>query len=413
MTDRTKKILVVVLFIIVVFGIGTALYFAFFKPAVAPEPTVEPTEEIPGGGIFPGSGTAAPGTGGTAGGGTTTPTGPGTLTTAEEVAQGGVTQVTTLTTSAVEAVATSGNSINFYNPQDGKFYTIDAEGNLVAISDKVFMDVENVAWNGTSSKAVLEFPDGSNIVYDFSAERQVTLPTHWEDFEFSPESDEILAKSLATDPNNRWLVVTNSDGSNVKAVTALGENESKVEVNWSPNNQVIGFADTAEPISGGLDRKMILPLGTTDQNFKGLIVEGLGFQSLWSPSGSHLLYSVSGDYSDNKPLLWIVDATPGTMGENRRSLGLNTWVDKCAFADNITAYCAVPVTLPTNAGTQRSLYENNPDHLYKLDLSTGRSSRIAIPETSITMDNLSVSEDGSLLYFTNHSSGRLQLIHLK
>jgi Tol biopolymer transport system component len=321
--------------------------------------------------------------------------------------------VTTLTTSAVEATSKSGNNINFYNPEDGKFYTIDAEGNIVLLSDKRFADVETVEWNGTSDKAVLEFPDGTNIVYDFSAERQVTLPSHWEDFEFSPVADELLAKSVAVDPNNRWLVVSSSDGSNVQAVAALGENGDKVDVNWSPNDQVIGFADTAEQISGGVDRKMILPLGKDDQNYKGLVVEGLGFLSLWSPSGSQLMYSVAGDYSDNKPLLWIVDATPGTMGENRRSLGLNTWADKCTFSDNLTAYCAVPASLPANSGLSRGLYSSNPDHLYKVDLSTGRSARIAIPETSTTMEDLSVSADGSLLYFTNRSTGRLQLIQLK
>jgi len=132
-------------------------------------------------------------------------------------------------------------------------------------------------WNSDANKAVMEFPDGSNIVYDFDNETQVTLPNHWEEFDFSPVRDEIAAKSIALDPNNRYLVSTSADGSNVKNLQALGENEKKVQVNWSPNDQVVAFADTAGSISGDLDRKMIVPVGKNGENFKGLIVERMGF----------------------------------------------------------------------------------------------------------------------------------------
>ncbi len=410
MTERTKKILLIVGFIASVFGIALVLYLMFFRPP-APAPTVEEIEEL-----YPEAlpealeaqvrelleqeGIAVPEE--------------IVLPEADTIARGGVTQTTELTTTAVynTSISADGSSMNYYNSGDGRFYTIGEDGTVVALSDKQFPSVENVVWNKDSEKAVLEFPDGSNIVYDFSAEKQVTLPSHWEDFDFSPVQDEILAKSISLDPNNRYLVISSDDGSQVQSIQALGENADKVDVNWSPNDQVVAFADTANATSGGLNRSVIYPVGKNKENYKGLVVEGLNFDSLWSPDGRQLIYSVTGSYSNDKPLLWAVSATSATMGEDRRSLGLNTWVDKCTWASSSIAYCAVPIDLPDNAGLGRHLYENEPDALYKLDLSSGRSTLVAIPEEDTAMNDLFLTDDQSVLYFSN-TYGQIEMMRLK
>ncbi len=407
MNERTKKILVVVLFLGSVIGIATALYFVFFRPSLTSPLT--PSVETPLPGSLPPAGF---------GGARPTPTeeadGPGRLE-ASPIANGGLTSVTSLTTGRVEELALSsdGQRTNYYNRRDGRFYTIDKDGNVTTLSETQFPDVESASWDRNGEKAVLEFPDGSNIVYDFDAETQVTLPAHWEDFLFSPVSDELAAKSIGVDPNNRYLITSNADGSNVVPVQALGTNEDKVQVAWSPNDQVLAFSDTASPLAGGLDRKMILPLGFNKENFRGLVVEGLDFTPLWAPDGRQLIYSVIGDYGDNKPLLWSVDATSSSMGENRHSLGINTWADKCTFGSSTELYCAVPQNLPAEAGIQRALVKDLPDSLYRVDLATGRSTLLAIPDTDTTMTHLTVSEDGSTVFFTNGQSGRLQTIRLK
>ena len=409
MNERTKRILLIVGFILSVFIIAFVMFKMFFADFI-PEPTVEDGDEVTTGTLpFSLEGT---------------PyedldiddvtTGIGTLSEADTVARGGVTSSVTLTTGSVynTSISSDGDSMNYYDETDGRFYTIDEDGNVVSLSDQQFPDVETVEWNKDSDKAVLEFPDGSNVIYNFDEESQVTLPQHWEDFDFSPVEDEIIAKSIGLDPNNRWLVTASDDGSNVQNFQELGENEDKVDVNWSPNDQVVAFANTSGALSGGFDRRTVYPVGLNDENYKGLVVEGLGFESVWSPNGKQLLYSVVGTYSDNKPLIWIVDATPSTMGENRRSLGLNTWVDKCTWGSSSTAYCAVPQDLPDNAGLSRSLYDSLPDVLYKIDFDTGRTTLIAIPEESTTITNLTVSSDESKLYYTN-DDGQLELMMLE
>lgn len=406
MSDRTKRILLIVGFILSAIAIGAALYFVFFRASVAPEEEpATPGEEAPG--ALPGAqeGAPEPVVG--------EPEEP-ELTEADEVAQGGPTQTTTLTQNDVLAPKVNQQgSTNYYDPADDRFYTIDAEGNVQRLSDRQFPQAESVEWNNEGGKAVIEFPDGSNIVYDFMNEQQVSLPKHWEDFKFSPKRDEILAKSIAVDPDNRWLVTTNSDGSNVKAFQALGENADKVTPSWSPNDRVVAFSDTGDPLSGGMDRKTILPLGKNNENLPGLVVEGFNFQPLWSPNGDQLVYSTAGQINSYQPMLWVVEGSPSDMGENRRSLGLNTWAEKCTFSDNSTLYCAVPTNLRSRSGIRPGgTPQNTNDELYKVNIDSGRTSLIAIPEEDTAMNDLSVSPDGTRLFYRN-TNGQLETIQLQ
>jgi hypothetical protein len=409
MNERIKKIMIIILFILSVIGIGAALFFAFFRPSTPTPPTVQPTEDETEqiGGLI-GSEEGVPDY--------VIDTVQPLLLTADSVAKGSDTQTRELTVGKASHTVLSKNglSINYHNASDGRFYTIDKDGNTVKLSNKKFPNVENVSWNRNSSKAVLEFPDGSNVIYDFDSEQQVTLPKHWEDFGFSPVRDQVLAKSIGLDPNNRWLVSANDDGSRIKTIAALGTNEHKVQVNWSPNDQVVAFADTAkESLSGDIDRKMIFPIGKNKENYKGLTVEGINFESKWSPSGKKLLYSVSGSYSEYKPLLWITDATPSTMGKNRKSVALNTWVEKCTWHDSDTVYCAVPIHLPNNAGLMPSMFDYLDDAIYKIKISSGGISKIATPKPAVTISEMYVSKDESTLYYKNLVTEQLEALNLK
>jgi hypothetical protein len=68
--------------------------------------------------------------------------------------------------------------------------------------------------------------------------------------------------------------------------------------------------------------------------------------------------------------------------------------------------------LPPNSGLGRSLYLNNPDALYKINLTTGRTNLVAIPDQSTPMNNLTISNNESFAYFTN-KNGRLEVLKLK
>ena len=81
-----------------------------------------------------------------------------------------------------------------------------------------FLWCRKVTWSPTQTASILEYPDGSNIYYDFDTKRQVTIPKHWEEFSFAPQGDRITSKSIGFSPENRWIVSANPDGTDVKIV---------------------------------------------------------------------------------------------------------------------------------------------------------------------------------------------------
>lgn len=404
-----KRILLIILFILVTLGIAFALYYVFFKaPTVPTEVVITPTNVAPG--ALPGAPSGLPPAA------IVIPTAPSPVTplpTVSSVAQGGLTKVTTLysNTTISPTLAADGSNLNFYNPIEGKFYRITTDGKTQPLSDKTFFDVQKITWAPNSDKAILEYPDSSKTLYDFNQGKQVTLPKHWTGFSFSSQGDKILAKSVATDPNNRWLIVANPDGTNAEPIIALGENQDKVIVKWSPDGGVAALSDTG--FAQGIGRKQIIPIGLNGENYNPLLIEGFDFQPKWSTNGDTLLYSTYSADTNYNPTLWLTNAKGGDMGTGRHKLNIDTWADKCVFSNATTLYCAVPQDLQEGMGLVPSLSSNSVDQLYKIDLTTNIKTLIAKTETTYSMRDLVVSKDGSTLYFVDNNSDQLQKINLK
>lgn len=417
--SKIKKILLVLAFLAFVVLAGFFLWKTFFKEQFIPETntevTIDPVTGLP---ISPdGSGqvidNSGPGIIGETGSTSTQnyPIQPGNITEISPIANGGTTKTATLvaTPSLNTTLNKDGNSVQFYNQSDGKFYMVNDSGDLIALSDKVFHNVKNVEWAPSKSKAVIEYPDGNKIVYDFDTEKQVTLPKHWEDFSFSPDSSKLTSKSLGLDPDNRWLITSNSDGSQSKAIEFIGENDDSVISSWSPSNQVIAM------YTKGIDfnRTEVFFVGQNDENFKSTVVEGWGFDGQWSETGDKLLYSVYSPKNDLKPKLWIVNSLGDNIGSNRTDLQLETWAEKCTFTSNTEVYCAVPNELPKGAGLYPQLAESSYDSLYKINTQTGQKELIAIPDGSYNISSISVSADQKNLFFTDTTDNSIHKIQLR
>lgn len=74
----------------------------------------------------------------------------------------------------------------------------------------------------------------------------------------------------------------------------------------------------------------------------------------------------------------------------------------------MTAYCGVPTSLPRGAGLIPSVADDIPDDLYRVDLNTGQSTRLAIPATSLNVQALRVSENGDELFIHDKFSGEVR-----
>jgi hypothetical protein len=326
------------------------------------------------------------------------------------IAVGGVTKTELVNRApSLDPTVSRNGGVQYYDREDGKFYTIGADGKKVLLSDKVFHSVENVTWAPDKTKAVLEYPDGSKTLYNFDTEKQVTLPAHWKDFSFSPSSDKLISKSIGIDPENRWLVVSNDDGSQAKALEEIGTQDKTVYPSWSPNNQIVALYTEGVDF----DRQEVFFVGLNGENFKSTIIEGRGFQSQWSTNGDQLLYSVYNTRDDLKPRLWLVEANGDTIGQNRTSLDIQTWANKCTFATDTEVYCAVPDNLERGAGLFPELADKTQDSLYRIDLTTGTQQLIAVPNGAYNISQIVVPSGQDYLYFTDKFSGSIYKVKLR
>jgi hypothetical protein len=277
---RYKKIFLIIGFLVVVAIMGFLLYTLFFKPSSRPvSPGTENTESTSSGKL-PSSGTGS--------GQVVTPGENNQLPGEEEqnqeepapktqpLANENIIKTTSLTQSPSlsPTLASDGRDLMYYDKQQEKFFRVNRDGEITQISDKIFHAVENVTWSPNKEKAILEYPDGANIVYDFSNQKQVTLPKHWKDFDWSPDGNSIVLKSIGLDPDNRWLGITNEDGSRFYPIEALGDKDDTVYPAWSPNKQVVAMF--TEGID--FDRQNVYFVGLNEENFKSAVIEGRGFE---------------------------------------------------------------------------------------------------------------------------------------
>jgi Tol biopolymer transport system component len=281
------------------------------------------------------------------------------------------------------------------------------------LSDKTFYNINNVVWSPKQERAVIQYPDGYNTIYDFNTEQQYLLPQNWKDFSWSPQGNQIGFKSMGKYSENTWLATANFDGTGAQAVEHMGDNADKVIVSYSPNNQVLAFSETGE--ARGAFEEEVLLIGLNGENYKSMIVDGRGFEPVWAPQGDKIMYSVYSDENNYLPRLYLIGAQGDQIGSGKIDTGLNTWADKCTFDKNEEyIYCAVPKNLPQGSGMVRELAKDVKDSFYKIDIKTGDSFFLAEGAMGdYNIDKVYVSDDGTLLYFTEKDTGTLRYIKLQ
>ena len=422
MNASAKKILYIIAFVIVVIAFGTLIYFVFIRDLVSPtneniNTNVNTNVNV---GLPVTNGEVNINRDGVANINAVINVTPPTNVNQEridDIASGGETRTTTAIGANVLAAESvvDGMGIRYYDELLDQFFRLDALGNSVPLSTQKFPEATRINWSPTDNRAIITFPDGSNILYDFDKQDQVTLPREWNDIKFSPSGDKIAFKNESIRESDRWLAIANPNGSEVQLIEPLGDKANDVAINWSPSGQVVALF--RESYSGTAQE--IFLIGQSGENFKSIITDGRGFEGQWSPDGSQLLYSVYSENSRYNPVLHFVDSAGDQVGGNDANLGLQTWSYKCTFSSiSSEAYCAVPRFLATGTGIFPDSAVNTNDTIYKINLSTGGKSVLALPrflsgDQDYTVANLFLSNNGSLLYFTDANSGSVYSIQLK
>lgn len=405
---NSKRILLIVAFIIFVIAMAFALYWVFFR-----------------GGSLPGEGDDNTNTGGSLpniGVGNVSIISTSTPNIdalpwdqikdrISPVANGGLTAVNTITDSSIKGLDSGSLGLRYYDEAAKKFYKINDNGEPEVLSDKQFHNVETVNWSKKGDKVVLEYPDGNNILYNFETGEQVSLPIELEDFSFDRSGTSLVAEWIDASGNdeNNWLVLVGENGANIDLIEPLGDEAADTQVGFSPDNQIAAlyrqYIDT--------QRQEVYPIGIHGENFSSFVVNGAGFTSEWSPEGSSLVYSVYNKSSDYLPNLYVTQGNTSSLGQIKVPLNLNTWPDKCTFSGEDIMYCAVPRGLPRGAGLYPEIAEDYTDTFYKVNLNSGVQQLIADPvggSLGYNAHDLFVS--GNNLYFTDQD-GVLQMIQLQ
>lgn len=408
--DR-KRILLIALFALSILIFGWGLYAFFFRDLLPnlPQQNVNQVGTLP----IPGEGEP----GRINENANVVPRLPGfsaeiDITAPTDIAQGGYTKVVDFGGTQVQDFISGPQGAYFYNDSAGLFFRLEGK-TPVAVTDTKFFDVEKVTWSKGQDKAVLEYPDGSNIVYDFVNQKQVTLPKELSEFSFSPQGDSIAGKWTGKTNDENWLMVGATDGSNFRLIEPLGDRGHNVEVNYSTNGQVVALVrDPADA-----NTQSILPIGLNGENFPAFKVEGLKFESKWAPTNDTLLYNVSTKDNQYNPKLLITGGDSQTLGSSHLDLQLNTWASKCTFNSSATSiYCAEPTSLPRGAGLYPELARGIPEVFYRIDLRSGQKIPLAIPVGSqggYSASSVFLSDDESQLYFVDELTNRLHAIRLR
>ena len=217
-----KRILLIAGFIIVVILLALLLYFVFFRqPQKVVTPPIQPPPPISG---LPTAGeyevTPRP---------PAIPSTPPAVILREELpktaqeAQGGPVETVEIQQDSNRAAQLGGDgtSVVTFDEYTGTFYRITPDGVPTKMTDQTFTGAQKITWAPQTDKAFIEFPDGSNIVYNFEEKKQISIPSHWTEPSFSPDGTKISMKIIGEDPDNRWFAVADADGSNARVLEPL------------------------------------------------------------------------------------------------------------------------------------------------------------------------------------------------
>jgi hypothetical protein len=407
-----KRILLVLVFVLVCLGLVFLMYLMFFKPLEEQQPAEN--EQLTGAELPEISGEFNPQEIGGTGGLPTAGQQAGAGVQPSEVAGGGETKVANLTKNSVVGMSlrSGGQEVVYFDESEGKFYRLGADGEKILLSTEKFFNVTEVAWANDGSRAILSYPDGLKIYYNFATGQKATLPKEVREPVFNEDGDNIVFKYETVNADNNYIMVSRPDGTGGKLIEPLGEEGRKVQTTFSPDENIVAFY--AKPT--GLNSSEIFFIGQAGENFKSLKVEGVNFQGRWSPAGNYLLYHTVTADNDYNPNLWL-GSGPNGSGQSR-DLGLQTWVKKCVFAKEDEVYCAVPENLPLGAGLYPELVESERDVIYKINLLTGRKQLVANPyeeesPVNLKVGKLEISAQHDMLFLWDEYSGKIYKMKLK
>jgi len=392
-----RRTLIIVGAIVVILGIGFAIYFFFFRPSV----TTTPGGTLPVAG--PGSGTGT----GTGSDGTPSNTPITVAPRLVQISKGPVVPgEIVLNVKAVDASSTPETSVQYIERQSGNIFSYSVRAKtLTRISNKTIPGIQSASWLPTGAIAYVQYLSGDNSstinTYALSATGTdgFFLPQDLSAVAASPSSASPSILTLASGVNGSVASLLNTNGT--QAVPVFTSPLSMLRVAYAGKQ----FLAYTKP-SGGLRGNAYLV--DTFGNFSRVAGPEYGLSALPSPSGGWVLAS----FVQNNVMKTVL---VNTATNETLPLPLSTLAEKCVWAaDDSVIYCGVPVDPPLGATYPDDWYQGAvrfSDRLWKIQV-IGRYAQLVLDfsqEAKSPLDAvaLAIDPNTTTLVFVNKNDGSL------
>lgn len=309
-------------------------------------------------------------------------------------------------------VNSSGNKIRYYSKANGNIYEVNFDGTgLSRVSSANLAGLLDILWSPDKEKVIGIFQKNSQTekyLHDYQAGQSTLLNEKIGQVAWSPDGKKIAIQTFDSDKQTNTISISNADGSELKDIFQTRMEDLILE--W-PTIDKISIRTKTSGLSDGL----VIVVNPDTGVFYRAIGNVFGLNIKWSPLGNNFLYSATSTEGKNISLS-LTDQT----GQNKKSLGLASLVEKCVFSqDNRTLFCAVPQKISENAIWPDDYYKGlitTADRFYKINYENNETELIFAPgenDKSYDASDVFLSPKEDYLFFTNKKDGLLYSLKLE
>lgn len=396
-----RRNLIIAAVVIVVLGLGAALYFLFFtgSASVTTAPGTVSTLPVAGPGATPSGGGEGTQTTSTIATGVPTSVGARLV----KITAGPVVPGEIVVRKAGSASSSPESVVNYIERQSGNVFSYSTLAKTTTrISNKTVPGIQSASWLPNASVAFVRYLSGT----DFSTINTYALPVSGSAGFFLLQNLSDIGVSstsiltVASGVNGSSISLVHTDGTHSSAVftTPL----SSLRVSFAGKSQYLAYTKPSATLAG--DAFLVDSAG----HFSRIAGPLTGLVALASPLGKWVLVSYTAGRAMQLKLV-------NTATAEAISLPLATIADKCVWAPNDSSvYCGVPTDPPINANYPDDWYQGAvhfSDRIWRIDVSS-RYAQLVLDfnkETNGSLDAEAFSVDfpSSTLVFVNKNDGSL------
>lgn len=292
----------------------------------------------------------------------------------------------------------------YYKKDGGDLYSSDFTGKTQEkISNLTIIGLIEAVWNRTGERAAVRYLDADTIksFLQIGTSSVAVLPQDITGIAWSPDGKSLAY--LLPRGNLTELVVADASGRTPRTVFRTSLTDSRIA--WITSDLLI-FATAPS----GLAEGYLFAYSRGSNSFVRLLGPAFGLTDLWSLDGTAALLSSAG--RGGKKLILSLYQRAGGKSE---TLSIATLSEKCAWAGNETAFCAVPREIPAQTILPDDYLrgEFNPsDRIVAMDIKTSGINEV-FNEGAFDISNLLVTKDKNYLFFVNRRDGTLWSFKLR